>query len=264
MFSGFMVNAWVVATIVAVVGGVIGFFTVMRGSAFAAHAIPSGSFAGAAWAALVGVNAFVGLGLFSLLGALGIGALGRRGRTDVGTALTLTMMLALGALFLSLSGDYAPGVYSLLFGEVLGVSGNQIVPTFGLAAMCVVLASLFYRPLMLSSLLPESGETRGISTFAAQLGFLAVLALATAVTVPVVGALLIFSLMIGPPAAARAFTARPGLALALSVLLALVVVWAALALSYRTNYPIGFYVGACSAGCYVVGRLWAAWRRIKR
>lgn len=264
MFSGFMVNAWVVATIVAVVAGVVGFFTVMRASAFAAHAIPSGSFAGAAGAALAGVNTYVGLGLFSLLGALGIGLLGRRGRSDVGTALALTTMLGLGALFLSVSGDYAPGVYSLLFGEVLGVSSNELLPTGLLAAACIVVIVALYRRLMFSSLLAESSEARGISTFGTQLGFLLVLALTTTMTVPVVGALLIFSLMIGPPAAARSFTARPALALALSVALALLTVWAAIALSYRTNYPIGFFVGSAGAVCYVLGRAWAGWRQTRR
>ncbi len=109
VFSGFMVNAWTVASIVAVVAGVVGFFTVLRGSAFAAHAIPNGSFAGAAGASLIGVSTLLGLGVFSLAGALGIGLLGRRGRHDVATALALVMMLGLGALFLSFSEEYAPG-----------------------------------------------------------------------------------------------------------------------------------------------------------
>src|ERR1700761_8711771 len=89
MFSGFMVHTWIVATLVAVVGGAIGFFLVMRGSAFVAHAIPNGSFAGAAGASLVGVSTLLGLGVFSLGGALGIGLLGRRGGNDVPRALTL-------------------------------------------------------------------------------------------------------------------------------------------------------------------------------
>ena len=129
VFSGFMVNAWTVASIVAVVAGVVGFFTVLRGSAFAAHAIPNGSFAGAAGATLIGVSTLLGLGVFSLAGALAIGLLGRRGRHDVATALALVMMLALGALFLSLSVEYAPEVYSLLFGEVLGIATNEVAPT---------------------------------------------------------------------------------------------------------------------------------------
>src|SRR5271167_795073 len=108
MFSVFMVNAWTVASIVAVVAGLVGYFTVLRGSAFVAHAIPNGSFAGAAGASLIGVNTLVGFGVFALGGAFGIGVLSHRGRHDVATALTLVVMLGLGALFVSLNVEYAP------------------------------------------------------------------------------------------------------------------------------------------------------------
>jgi len=255
-----MVNAWEVASIVAVVAGVVGFFAVMRGSAFAAHAIPNGSFAGAAFAILVGVNTLLGLGVFSLGGAMTIGLLGRKGRHDVATALTLVAMLALGALFVSLLVEYAPEVYSVLFGEVLGISPNEIAPTAILGALCVLAVAVLYRPLMLSSVLPEVGEARGISGFRMEMLFLAVLALATTMTVPVVGTLLIFSLMIGAPAAARSFTDRPPVAMGLSVAIALLIVWIAIAASYETNYPVGFFVGAGSAVSYTLGRLWATWR----
>src|ERR1700678_3034589 len=124
MFSGFMVNTWLVATVVAIVGGAVGFFIVLRGSAFVAHAIPNGSFAGAAGASLLSISTLIGLGVFSIAGALSIGLLGRRGRHDVATALTLVFMLGLGALFLSFSSEYAPEIYSLLFGEILGISPN--------------------------------------------------------------------------------------------------------------------------------------------
>ena len=256
-----MVNAWEVASIVAVVAGIVGFFTVLRGSAFAAHAIPNGSFAGAAGASLIGVSTLLGLGVFSLAGALGIGVLGRRGRHDVATALALVMMLGLGALFLSFSEEYAPAVYSLLFGEVLGISANEIAPTAILGALCILAIAVSYRPLMLSSILPEVGEAGGVSSSRMEMLFLIVLALATAMTVPVVGTLLIFSLMIGSPATARSFTSRPGVAMALSVAIALLVVWSAIAASYETNYPVGFFVGTTSAGAYALGRLYAAWRR---
>jgi zinc/manganese transport system permease protein len=261
MFSGFMVNAWTVASIVAVVAGVVGFFAVLRGSAFVAHAVPNGSFAGAAGASLVGVNTLVGLGVFSLLGALGIGILGRRGRHDVVTALALVLMLGLGALFFSFSGEYAPEVTSVLFGEVLGISANQVAPTAVLALVCIAAIVVLYRPLMLSSVLGEVGEARGMSGFRMELSFLAVVALVATMTVPVVGTTLIFSLMIGAPAAARSFTDRPLLAMALSVVIALVTVWSAIAASYETNYPVGFFVGAVSAGVYALGRVWAAWRQ---
>jgi zinc/manganese transport system permease protein len=261
VFSGFMVNAWTVASIVAVVAGLVGFFTVLRGSAFVAHAVPNGSFAGAAGASLLGLNALVGLGVFSLFGALGIGWLGRRGRHDAVTALTLVMMLALGSLFVSFSTEYAPEIYSLLFGEVLGVSGNEVAPTAALALVCVAAIALLYRPLMLSSVLAEVGEAHGVSSFRMELCFLTVLALASTMTVPVVGTLLIFSLMIGPPAAARSLVRAPLAAMALSVAIALITVWSAIAASYTTNYPVGFFVGAISAGAYAIGRGWAAWRR---
>jgi zinc/manganese transport system permease protein len=254
-----MVNTWWVATVVAVVAGVVGFFTVLRGSAFAAHAIPNGSFAGAAAAALVGVNALIGLGVFSLLGAVGIGWLGRRGRPDVATGLILTFMPGLGALFLSVGSEYAPQVYSLLFGEVLGISSTELVPTLALAAVCVAAILVLYRPLMLSSVLSDVAEARGVSSYRMELSFLLVVGLATAMTVPVVGTLLIFSLMIGAPAAARSLTDRPLIAMGLSVVIALASVWAAIALSYQTNYPVGFFVGAISAFCYAGGRVWAAW-----
>jgi zinc/manganese transport system permease protein len=259
-----MVNAWVLASIVAVVAGVVGFFTVLRGSAFAAHAIPNGSFAGAAGANLIGVSTLLGLGVFSLAGALTIGLLGRRGRHDVATALALVMMLGLGALFLSFSTEYAPAVYSLLFGEVLGIASNEIAPTAILGLLCIAAIALLYRPLMLSSVLPEVGEARGVSSFRMEMLFLAVLALATTMTVPVVGTLLIFSLMIGAPAAARSFTDRPFVAMALSVAFALVIVWIAIAASYETNYPVGFFVGSASAVSYALGRGWVAWSQRAR
>ena len=260
MFSGFMVNTWVVATIVAPVAGVVGFFVVLRGSAFPAHAIPKGAFAGAAGAALLGISTLLGLAVFSLLGALGIAALGRRqGRHDVATALTLVMMLALGAAFLSRTSEYEPEIYSLLFGEVLGVSSSELLPVAILGALCIVAILGLYRPLTLSSAVPDIAEARGIQSYRIEICFLIVVALATAMTVPVVGALLIFSLMIGPPAAARSLTSRPALAMLWSVVIALLTVWIAIAASYQLNWPVGFFVGTLSALSYAIGRGWAAW-----
>lgn len=261
MFTGFMMNAWTIATIVAVVGGVVGFFVVLRGSAFTAHAIPKGAFAGAAGANLVGLNTLLGLAVFSLLAALGIGSLGRRGRHDVVTALALVMMLALGALFLSRSTEYEPEIFSLLFGEVLGVSTTEILPVALLGGVCLAAVAFLYRPLMYSSVVPEVAEARGVSRNRMEMAFLVTIAIATAMTVPVVGALLIFSLMIGPPAAARSFTDRPLFAIVLSVVLSLVTVWTAIASSYLTNWPVGFFVGSFSACCYGLGRAWATWRQ---
>ena len=95
------------------------------------------------------------------------------------------------------------------------------------------------RRLRLAAELRSLREAKGVSAHRIEICFLLVVAVATAMTVPVVGALLIFSLMIGPPAAARSFTDRPMVALLLSVAFALVTVWAAIALSYLSNWPIG-------------------------
>jgi zinc/manganese transport system permease protein len=260
MFSGYLLNTWTVATVAAVVAGVVGFFIVLRGSAFVADAVPQGAFAGAAGASLLGINTLIGLGVFALIGALGIGWLGRRGRHDVATALALVVMLGLGALFLSLSAEYAPEIYSLLFGELFGVGSGEVVPVAVLGAVSVAAIIVMYRPLLLTSVMPELGEARGVSSYRIEMFFLVVVALATSMTLPVVGALLIFSLMIGPPAAARSVTSRPHLAMGLSVAIALVTVWAAIALSLTTNWPVGFFVGSLGACSYAAGRGWAAWR----
>jgi zinc/manganese transport system permease protein len=258
VFSSFMINTWIAGTIVAVIAGMVGFFVVLRGSAFVAHAVPQGAFAGAAGAALLGVSTIAGLGVFSVLGALGIGWLGRRGRHDVVTALTLVVMLGLGTFFLSLSVEYAPEIYSLLFGEVLGVARDELLPIGGLAAVCVVAISILYRPLLFASALPEVAEARGINANAMETWFLILVAMATTLTVPVVGAFLMFSLMIGPAGTARAITDNPLVAIGFSVAIAIGTIWLAIVASYATNWPIGFFVGALGAVFYGGGRAWAA------
>lgn len=260
MFSGFMLNAWVVATMVAVVAGVVGFFTVLRGAAFVAHAVPQAGFAGAAGASLLGVSTFAGLGVFAVISSLAIGLLGRRGRHDAITALVLVFMLGLGALFLSWSQEYASAIYALLFGEVLGISNNQLLATaaFGLVSISAVL--VVFRPLLLSSVVPEVAEARGVGSRRMEICFLLIVAMATTMSVPVVGALLMFSLMIGAPGAARVLTGKPSAALGLSVAISLTIVWIAIAASYETDWPVGFFVGVLGATFFLAARWWVAWR----
>jgi zinc/manganese transport system permease protein len=260
MFSNYMANAWISGTIVAALAGAVGFFVVLRGASFPAHAIPNGAFAGAAGATLVGVDPLFGLVSFAVLAALGIGATSRRTRNDVATALSLVLMLALGAAFLTLSSDYEPAINALLFGEILGVSASEILPVLALGVLCLVALVLLFRPLVFTSVAPELAEARGLNATLIETIFLVVLALSTALTVPVVGALLTFSLMIGPPAAARLLSSRPGRAIALSVALALVTVWLSIAGSYTFNLPIGFFVGSIGAVMFLGARLWGAQR----
>ena len=120
MFDDFMVNAWIAGALVAGVAGAVGFFVVIRGAAFAAHAQPLCAFPGAAAANLIGVNPLLGALVFSGFGVAGISQLARRGRRDLATALSLVMLLGLGAMFLSWTTEYFQAVYALLIGEIKG------------------------------------------------------------------------------------------------------------------------------------------------
>jgi zinc/manganese transport system permease protein len=261
MFSGVMTNAWAVGTIVAVVAGVVGLFVVLRGASFAAHAVPLSSFAGAAGANLVGASPIAGLALFAPLAALAIGWLGRRRRSDVVTALVVALMLGLGALFLSWSVEYASAVYGLLFGDVLGISNSELWLSAVLAGAAALAVALMYRPLLLSSVSAEVAAARGVRSGTIDALFLLLVALVTTMAVPVVGALLMFTLMVGPPAAARALVRSPLASMGLAVVLALVTVWVSIAASYLTTWPIAFYVGITGAAWYLAARGWSALRR---
>jgi zinc/manganese transport system permease protein len=256
LFSDFMTNTWITASVVALVAGAVGFFVVLRGSSFLAHALPHGAFAGAAGATLVGLDPIFGMGVVAVGGALAITTLGRRGRSDVVVALSLVVMLAFGALFLSLGGEYSSQVFSLLFGQILGVSSVEVMPIVLLGIVCAVAIGVVYRPLLLSSVLPDMAGARGISEYGISIYFALVVALATAMSVPVVGALLMFSLLVGPPAAARSFFADPLRAIPLSIGFALVTVWVSVAAAYLTSLPVGFFVTLMSAVLYGLGRGW--------
>jgi zinc/manganese transport system permease protein len=263
MFSPLMAHTWAAATLVGLVAGWVGFYTVMRGSAFAAHALPNGAFAGAAGASLLGANTVLGLGVFSVGGAVVIAALGRRIRHDVATALVIVTMLATGALFVSLKTVYAEQVYQLLFGQIFGVSSGQLDASLAIAAACAISLLLLHRPLLLSSAMPEVGAARGLSPSMVEAVFLIVIAMVTTMAVPVVGALLVFSLLISPAAAARQLTSRPVAALLLGIAFALLEVWVAIAVNYRTELPVGFLVGTGGAVIYAAASI-IAWVRLTR
>lgn len=255
LFANFMLNAWLVATIVACVAPVVGFFVVLRGDAFAAHAVPEAAFAGAAGAVLIGVSTLVGLGVAALLAALVIGATAGKLRHDALTALVMTFLLALGTLFLRWTPTYTQQVYSLLFGETLGVSTAGVGATMAIGVIVLVAIAMMYRPLLLTSVSPEIAQARGVSRRGIEIAFMVVLALMTTAAVPVVGALLAFSLTIGPPAAAIQLVRRPLPAILVSILIAVVSVWCAIVASYQTDWPIGFFVTVVTFVVYVVARV---------
>ncbi|MCY0876152.1 MAG: metal ABC transporter permease [Firmicutes bacterium] len=256
----FMQNAWLSGTIIAIVCGVAGFFTMLRGSAFAAHALPKIGFAGAAGAVWLSVNPLWGLSVFAVGGALGIGWLGKGARRDVIIGLILAFGLGTGALFLSFNNEYAAGAIALLFGQIVGVSTGEVIDTAVLAALCLALLVVLYRPLLFASVAPDNAEARGVSLRSIDIWFLVVIGIATAVTVPIVGALLSFSLLVGPAAAASYLTHRPSHAMMLSVAIALLSLWIGVALAYDTGWPVGFFVATLVVIAYAVARITAQWR----
>jgi len=261
MFSyAFMRNALLAGTIVALVAGVIGYFMALRRESFAGHTLANIGFAGAAGAALVGVSPIVGLIAFGLLGAAGVGALGERSlrgrrRADIAIGAILTLALALGVLFERLSSAKAASVYAILFGSALGVSEADLREIALTAVITLLGVMLIARPLLFATLDPEVAAARGVPVRLLSYVYLALLALAVAQAIQVVGALLIFALLVAPAAAAQRLTARPGLGLALSVAIALLVTWLGLTVAYFTPYPVGFFITSFAFAAYLLARL---------
>jgi zinc/manganese transport system permease protein len=258
----YMQNALLTGTIVAILAGLVGVFVVLRGVSFAAHALGQMGFAGAAGAVLVGVTPLWGLVAFAGGGALGLGILGARAHgRDVTTALLLVAALGTGALFLTLNSAYATAAFSLLFGTIVGVSRAQVWQTGLLALGCLVALAALYRPLLLASVSPELAAARGVPLRAVSILFLGVVGIAAAITVPTVGTLLIFSLMVGPAGAAVHLVHRPCAVLLVSVGLGLVATWTGMVLAYDTGWPVGCFISAIVALLYlaarVIGPRWA-------
>ncbi|HVC81169.1 MAG TPA: metal ABC transporter permease [Chloroflexota bacterium] len=252
----FMQNALLTGSIAAALAGVVGFFIVLRGVSFAAHALGQIGFAGAAGAVLIGVAPLWGLVVFALGGAVVLGALGVReqGR-DATTALVLVAALGLGALFIALNPVYATEAFALLFGTIVGVSRDQVWQTGLLALGCVAGLAILYRPLLLASVSAETAEARGVPVRLVGTLFLVVVGIAAAATIPTVGTLLIFSLLVGPAAAASSLTGRPLAAMGLAVGLSLLATWVGLIVAYDTGWPIGFLISAAVTALYLGARL---------
>ena len=256
----FMQNALVVGTLVAILGGAVGYFVVLRGQSFAAHMLSQVGFPGAAAATLLHASPVAGLIVFCVGSALGIGLLGREldtGRrfeaATVGTILAFS--LGLGLLFFHLFAGSAQGIYTFLFGAILGISDGDVLITLVTTVLSLAVLTVLGRPLIFASIDPDVAEARGVPLRAISMAFLVLVALAVAVTVQIVGTLLIFALLVAPGAAAQQLTARPGLGLLLTVALSLLVTWAGLSVAYFTVYPAGFLITSFAFGTYVAIRL---------
>jgi zinc/manganese transport system permease protein len=262
----FVHTALIAGAVVSVVAGAIGVFVVARGLSFAVHAISELGFTGAAGALVIGLDPVIGMFSGSLLVGAVLGVLSLRGsERDSAIGAVLAFGLGLGVLFLSLYQGYATEATNLLFGSIVGVSDNQLRSLVVVAVIVSVVLVSLYRPLLFSSVDPEVAEARGVPVRGLSVAMFLLLALATAEAIQVVGVLLVLTLVITPAAAAQRLTARPGLAVVLSVAIALVSTEGGILLSLAKDWPTSFFITAISFAFYLAARLRpAAARRFRR
>jgi zinc/manganese transport system permease protein len=251
----FMQHAFLAGTIIAVMAGVVGYFVVLRGLAFASHTLANIGFAGAAGAVVFGVDPVFGLLLFTLLGAIGMSMFGKRlAERDISVGIILATALGLGILFISLYQGYSTNAYAILFGEVLGISQQEVLVALAVSVVALVILAAIYRPLMFATLDETVAEAKGLPVQVLSVVFLLVLALAVAEAVQIVGVLLIFALLVTPAATAERIATRPFQMLLLTVLLALLFTWGGLVIAYYLPYPLGFFITTLAFVTYLVVR----------
>ena len=255
----FVHTALIAGAVVAVVSGAIGIFVVTRGASFAVHAISELGFTGAAGALVVGLDPVIGMISGSLGVGLVLGLLSLRGRErDSAIGAVLAFGLGVGVLFLSLYHGYATQATNLLFGSIVGVSDRQLLTLAIVGTIVLLGVAALYRPLLFSSVDPEVAEARGVPLRALSVAMFLLLALTTAEAIQVVGVLLVLTLVITPAAAAQRLTVRPGVAILLSVGIALVATEGGILLSLEKSWPTSFFISAISFAVYVAARIRAA------
>jgi zinc/manganese transport system permease protein len=257
--SGFFASApvqtaMIIGGVAAVVSGVVGVFTVMRGESFAGHALADVSSAGGSASFLLGINPLLGFLAMAAIAAGGMELAGARmaRERDLVTGIAVGAGLGLAALLLYFDVTFTSttgAAVTVMFGSMFSISPT-IIPlalTVGLSALA--LSALFYRPLLLVSLSPELAEVQGVRTRLAGLVHLLVLAFTVSLSALTVGAILSTALLIGPAATALRLAKRPGRAIAISVLIGLGATWGGILLAYDSFYwtpghgwPVSFFI----------------------
>jgi len=261
----FMRTAFLAGGMVAIVGGAVGYFLVLRNLAFAGHALSHVGFAGATGSVLLGLGPLWGLVAFTLAAAIAMGWLGARLRSrDVAVGIILSLALGLGVLFLYLYSTHATQATTILFGNVLGVGFDTLWALLGLSVVSLGALAFISRPLLFATLAPELAEAKGVSLRLVSVLFLAVVAIAVAEAAQVVGVLLIFALMVGPAAASLRLTASVGRGIGLAVLLALGETWVGIALAYVTDWPASFWIVLSSCLVYFASAIKRPARQAER
>lgn len=257
-------NSIIAGALLGVMGGLVGVFVLMRDLPFAVHGISELSFAGAALFLLLGLNVVVGSVVGSLTAAVVFGLLGVRAR-DRSSIIGVLMPfgLGLGVLFLALYPGRAANKFGLLLGQIVAVDDPQLLWLVGIAAVVVVSLMVLWRPLTFASVDPDIAAARGVPVRALSPIFMIVLGLAVAMSVQIVGALLVLSLLVTPAAAAMRVTASALWVPVLSTLFALTAVVGGMLLALGGSLPISPYVTTISFLIYVICRI-VGWARIRR
>ena len=258
----FMVNALRAGTIVAVVAGIVGYLMVVRQQSFAGHTLALVGFPGAAGAVWLGFAASAGFYVFCIAAALviafvpGGGSLrsGSRGDESAAIGVVQAFALATGFLFISLYHGFLTGPNDLLFGTIIGVSNGQVVGLLVAGGVVLVGLALLGRPLLFATVDADVARARGVPVRVIGAAFLVLLGIVAAGTSQVTGSLLVFALLVAPAAAASQLTSRPGLGMALSAGLAVVVTWVGEAVAFYSPYPVGFWVTTFAFATYVIAR----------
>ena len=265
----FIQNALLTGSLVALVAAITGYLLVVRGLTFAGHALPNIGFAGAAGAVWLGIDPLAGLLAFTIGAGIAIGLLGKRIRErDIAIGIIMAFALSLGILFLSLYSGFAERAYSILFGTILGISRTDVLVTALVSALTISLLLALFRPLLFSSIDPEVAEARGVPVQALGVLFLVVVAVTISMSIQVVGALLVFTLLVGPAATAARIVHRPVWAITLAMALGVSYTWAGILLAANVPYlPVSFCIATLSFGVYLPVRLLSPWwmeRRMRR
>jgi zinc/manganese transport system permease protein len=256
----FMRNAFAAAGVAAIVSGLVGYFLVLRGQTFAGHALSHIGFTGATGAVLIGVAPVWGLVGVTVAAGIGMGLMGERlsGR-DVAIGVVLALALGFGLLFLHYYTAYAAQATALLFGNVLAVDHTMIATLVVLGTITLAALAAIMRPLMFVSLQPELAEAKGVPLRFVSTAFLAIVALAVSESAQIVGVLLVFALMVGPPATAQRLVTGLWSGIVLAALLALAEAWLGITIAYYTDWPVSFCIALLSALAYFIAS--ANWRR---
>lgn len=248
--------------ILGLVGGLVGTFVMMRDLAFAVHGIAELSFAGAAFALLIGADVMFGSLAGSITAALLLGAMGVRAREKNSViGVIMPFGLGLGILFLSLYQGRSANKFGLLTGQIVSVDSTQLSVLAGTALIVIVGLALIWRPLTFASVDADIAAARGVPVRTLSLAFMFLLGIAVALSIQVVGSLLVLALLITPAAAALQVTAAPRMVVLLSVAFAMISTVGGIMLALGGSIPISPYVTTLSFAIYVLCRVAGAWRK---